>query len=117
MSINSVSTTITNWHSEKTDYGSTEQIDEYYQKMIESDPSERKRIEKKFIVENLKRNQDTTDVFVLNNIWAQNYSNFLQNLHSNPIQKISNEIILQEMEKKQRRLEENSDYVIINSLV
>ena len=30
MSINSVSTTITNWHSEKTDYGSTEQIDEYY---------------------------------------------------------------------------------------
>ena len=57
-----------------------------------------------------------TELYALNSEWSENYSKYLSMI-SGSVNKISNAPIVEEMNRNERKLEENVDYVLVNKLV
>lgn len=45
---------------------------------MQSNVTLRKKIEKSFVINNLKYGMKTTELYALNSVWAENYSKYLQ---------------------------------------
>lgn len=58
----------------------------------------------------------TAELYALNSEWSENYSKYLH-MTTGYVTKISNASIIEIMNKNERKLEENIDYVLVNKLV